>query len=113
MPVNINLDIDTKLVETFYYNNMYQILNIKNSHNKYLDLCFTNRDYNFQLFEADDNIHLFSNPYYHKGIILNFYCIEQKCSTNLNFNLKLSYDFIKQILIKLMKLYPLLIGKFY
>ncbi len=93
MPININSDIDTKLVETFYYNNMYQILNIKNSNNKFLDLFFSNIDHDFQLFEADENIHLFSNSYHHKGIVLNFDCIEQKCSKHNNFNYKLSYNF--------------------
>lgn len=101
LPINITSDIDSKLIETFYGHNMYQIFNIKNSNNKFLDLCFSNIDYNFDVREADDNFHLFSNTYHHKGIIINFDCMEQQCSMLNNFNFKLTYDFYKADYLKI------------
>lgn len=95
IPINITSDVDTKLVETFYGNNMYQIFNIKNNNNKFLDLCFTNLDHNFDVREAGDNFHLFSDTIHHKGIVVNFDCMEHKCSMFNNNNFKLSYNFFK------------------
>lgn len=91
LPINFNDEIDFELVSSFFSNDMYQINNISNSKERWLDLVFTNAYDKVVVMAADDTEHLFKNTINHNAIIVDFTVTDIKSSKS--YDNEIVYDF--------------------
>lgn len=91
LPINFIDDIDFSLIDTFYSNDIHQILNYPNSNGRWLDLIFSNTYDNVVVREATVSENLFLNTTHHNAVI-----VELPSTTthfNKSYNKRVVYDF--------------------
>ena len=78
-PMELSTNIDFMLIDTFYGNDMVQILNIKNDLGHYLDLIFTNVKENVTLSEVTETERFFNNTLHHKAMSVSYNVLFNHC----------------------------------
>lgn len=91
LPANLSNDIDFALVDTFYGNDLQQIVESPNKNGNWLDLIFCN-SYNETIVKpAKDDENLFSNTIHHTAYVVELQTVES--SFTKSYNNKIVYDF--------------------